>query len=175
MSQFTCIASIELPDGFEKTAEDRDFGHFIELSRGDRARICYWEKDNFFATPETAERLTQSLNRKPHSIFKRDLKDPDNIVADDNEYFAAAEALLQPGRVLPPYGFDIIAMKTQQLKGKRAFRVEFDAGKTFTSILMWDANPENGTLHHLWIDGPVTIEKQLRREFEACCASIEWT
>jgi hypothetical protein len=167
------IAEIELPPGFEKAAEDCDFGHYIEFRRN-HARICYWQKDNFFAPPEAVSTLQECLKRRPHYIYRHNPKDPHDPKVEDAEYFAAADALLQPGRVLPPFGFDIKNLRTQVLNGKAIFRADFDARQNFTSILMWDAVAEAATLRHLWLEGPVAEESQLQQEFEQCCASIQW-
>lgn len=168
------IACISLPPGFEKTSEDCDFGHFVEFSQTDGSRICYWQKDNYFASEETAHTLQQALKRKPHFLLKRDKKDPMDVKTDETEYFSAAEALLQPGRVLPPTAFDISALKTQSINGKTVFRADFDAGNRFCSVLIWDADHEAGILRHLWIDGDMKSKTTLEKEFESAAATIEW-
>lgn len=167
------IASIELPPGFEKASEDCDFGHFVEFRHND-SRICYWQKDNYFAPEETALAVEQSLKKRPHSIFKRDPRDPMEVQADDMEYFPVAEALLQPGRILPPYGFDIRSLRTQQINGKKVFRADFEGERFFSSIVIWDANHESGTLRHLWVEGAPESEDILQKEFQKACLSIEW-
>ena len=172
-NQLAGIATIELPPGFEKSTEDCDFGHFIEF-RSTNSRICYWQKDNFFAPPDVAQTLESALKRRPHYLYKRNPKVPDEPRVQEDEYFAAADALLQPGRVLPPYGFDIRALRTTVLNGKTIFRADFDCHNFFSSIVFWDATPESGMLRHLWIEGPLNKEEELQKEFEKVCDTIQW-
>lgn len=167
------IASMTLPADFAKTSEDRDFGHFMEY-RTDSSRICYWEKDNYFASDEVATRLSLILQESPHQILEKDPEDPYNLKADEDEYFCAAEALLQPGRVLPPFGFDISSMRTHELNGKNVFLVDFDMEDRFVSIVIWDADQKAGTLQHLWIEGPKQEEEAVRKTFSDTCSSISW-
>jgi hypothetical protein len=167
------IASVQLPGGFEKADEDCDFGHFIEFRHG-QSRICYWQKDNFFASDESAQKLQECMKRRPHYIYRRDARNPMDPKVVEDEYFAAADALLQPGRVLPPIGFDLRNLRTQQLNGKTVFRAEFDGPRHFSSILMWDPTPESGILRHLWVDGPAKLEKEVQKDFEDIVSTIEW-
>lgn len=165
------VASLELPKGFKKKTEDNDFGKYIEYGSG-KTKVCYWKRDDYQPSEESAKQLKDILKKPPHVVFSVDPKNPDISVQEDKEIDAVYDCL-NPGRWSGQGPFDIHSITTKNVNGKSVIQVDMTLQNGKVGVLnVFDANAKDGTLEHVWIEGPKNeVDKLKKPVFDG----LSWT
>lgn len=165
------IASITKPKGFNNKSEDSDFGRFVSFSDG-KSKVCYWKREDYSPTPDSAKKLEAVLKKGPHTILSKDPKNPDVTIAAEDELDPVYDCLM-PGRWSKGGPFDVNNISVQNINGKNVLSVDvqFQDGKK-RSVMIFSPDAKNNTLEHIWSEAGTKAD--VDKLNKTIVSSIKW-